>query len=158
MRTSIFEKQPVSRPGQLAAVAERRFADAQALCDTGENARANGVQYLAGIVLDVLLKAQLMRRYPSVARARGSELAESERAMWGLIWRSHDLAGMLDNLPELRVAVQKRGVRDGLPYWAWLTEICGVWSVHARYSSMTSTIDEARMFLERVRHLKELLK
>ena len=158
MSKSIFEKQSVARPSQLTAVAERRFADAQALCDTGENARANGVQYLAGIVLDILLKAQLMRRHAGTARKRSHEVADDERAVWSLVWRSHDLAEMLDRLPELSGAVRKRGEADGRPYLRWLTEICGAWTIHARYSTATSRMDEAAEFLARVRELKELLK
>src|SRR5947208_10031043 len=116
MDSDIFAKQNVTRPGQLFAVAERRFADAAVLCATGENARANGAQYLAGITLDILLKANLMLQYPSVARKRQHEVGEEDRKVWSLIWRSHDLAEMLDQLPGLVAAVRKRSEQDGKPY------------------------------------------
>ncbi len=73
MPSGIFAKQTDIRPSQLTAVAERRFIDARALFETGENARANGSQYLSGIVVDILLKAQLMRHYPAISRKRQHE-------------------------------------------------------------------------------------
>lgn len=146
------------RPSQLVAVAERRFDDAAALCDTGENARANGAQYLAGIVLDILLKAQLMRRHPEITRKRPYEVTESEREVWNLIWRSHDLAAMLDRMPSLVAAVRKRGEHAGRNLDGWLRTLCAEWTVLLRYSTRTSTITEARNMLERVRQVKESLK
>jgi hypothetical protein len=155
---NIFERQNDLRPSQLTAVAERRFEDAQALCDTNLNARANGTQYLAGIVIDVLLKAQLMRQYPAIARKRHRELSDDDRRVWTLVWRSHDLGDMLDQLPSVRAGVQKYGEEAGKPYLEWLSGICAAWSIHVRYSTMTSTMDEARVMLSRVRELKEILK
>jgi hypothetical protein len=158
MAGDIFEKQGALRPSQLAAVADRRFGDAQALCDTGQNARANGAQYLAGIVLDILLKAQLMREHEVIARKRASNVSEADRPVWSLIWRSHDMEEMLGRLPQLTAAIRKRGERDGKDYFGWLHGICCTWTVYARYSSLTTTIQEAQEMLNRVRELKELLK
>jgi hypothetical protein len=58
----IFKKIRLT-PTQLRTVAERRFADAEALRDTKANARANGTMYLAGFVVECLLKAKLLERY-----------------------------------------------------------------------------------------------
>ncbi len=41
----IFRKQLRLTPGQLRAVAERRYDDAMCLLDSGDNARANGAIY-----------------------------------------------------------------------------------------------------------------
>jgi hypothetical protein len=158
VESRIFAKQALVRPSQLLAVAERRFADAAALCATGENARANGAQYLAGITLDILLKAQLMRQHPVVGRKRSHEVEDADRLVWSLIWRSHDLADMLGQLPDLVAAVSTRGEEDGKPYLQWLYSICSVWTVFVRYSTRTSTMADAREMLERVRELKEILK
>jgi hypothetical protein len=57
----VFDKQAALKPSAMATVAERRFGDAQALVNTGDNARANGAAYLAGFVVEILLKAQLVR-------------------------------------------------------------------------------------------------
>jgi len=157
--TDIYSKQPDLTPSQMRTVAERRFDDAQALCATGENARANGAQYLCGIVIDILLKAQLVQRYPSVARKRPHEaMPTQDRELWSLIYRSHDLEEMLERLRDVSTAVAKRGERAGCPYLAWLKGICGTWTVFARYSTRSATVDEAKQMLERVRELKELLK
>jgi hypothetical protein len=154
---NIFLKQRLTA-GQLRAVADRRFDDAQALCDTQENARANGVQYLAGIAIEILLKAQLMDRYPAESKLRSHEVTEPSRYIWSLIWRSHDLEEMLNHLPQLTAGVRKQGERAGLPYWEWLSGICGSWTIFARYSTLMTTMDTAKEMLDRVRHLKEVLK
>ena len=151
-------KQQEVRPGQLISVADRRFDDAAALCATGQNARANGAQYLAGLVLDILLKAQLMRLYPVTGRKRSHEVRDSERVVWNLIWRSHDLSEMLIQLPDRLSALDKKSERAGKPYSQWLRAICAEWSILLRYSTRASTIAEAQEMLERVRQLKELLK
>jgi len=113
---------------------------------------------LAGIVIDILLKAQLMRQYPVTARKRQHEVTALERPVWSLIWRSHDLGEMLAHLPGLTIALRKSGDRAGRPYREWLRGICGVWTVYVLYSPQTSTMDEARAMLDRVRELKEVLK
>ena len=155
---SIFEKQATLKPSAMATVAERRFDDAQALCDTGENARANGAAYLAGFVVEILLKARLVAKYPATADKRAHEVTDAERGIWNLIWRRHDLEGMLGALKEIEVALKGRGVRDGTDYAAELKKVCAEWSVYARYSPRTMSMNDAKAILERVRKLKELLK
>jgi hypothetical protein len=158
MAKGIFDRVTAARPSQLAAVADRRFDDARVLCESGDNARANGAQYLAGLVIEILLKAQLMRQYPNTSRKRSHELDDADQPVWSLIWRSHDLADMLDRLPATQAAVHARGALAGRPYGQWLAGICSQWTIYARYSTQTSTIAEAREMLERVRELKEVLK
>jgi len=146
------------RSSQFVAVAERRFDDAVALCRTGENARANGAQYLAGLVIDILLKGKLAESYPTIARKRSHEVSDADRHIWSLVWRSHELDQMLRQMPNVAFAVKKRGEKAGKPYIHWLNGICESWTVLLRYSPMTSTIGEAHEMVERVRELKELLK
>jgi hypothetical protein len=155
----IFAKQVELVPSTMATVADRRFDDAVALCETGDNARAAGAMYLAGFVLEILLKANLVRMYAAIAKKRPHALVDgSERAVWSLIWRSHQLDEMLAAMPTLAAAVEKSGQRAGERYLDWLKGICGVWSIHARYSSRGTTIAEAQRMLDRVRKLKEILK
>lgn len=159
MAKSIFTRNARVRPGQMIAVAERRFGDAEALCRTGANARANGAQYLCGIVIEILLKTQLIELYPAITGKRQHQLVDdSERRVWSLVWRSHDLSEMLDHLRDLEAAVKKRGDRAGRPYLRWLKGICESWTIHARYSTLSSTIDQAEEMLAQVRELKEVLK
>jgi hypothetical protein len=81
----IFGKQSALRPSAMATVAERRFNDADALRQTGINARANGVAYLAGFVIEILLKAQLVKSFPEIARKRQHEVTGNEEEIWRLI-------------------------------------------------------------------------
>ena len=154
---SIFDRQSLT-PSQLRTVARRRFDDAWALCDTGKNAHANGAQYLGGFVVEMLLKAQLIQRYPAVAKRRPHEpMAPAERGVWNLIHRSHDLTEMLYKLPEVQAHVEKQSLRDGRPYRRILNDLCQRWTIYARYSTLSTTVAEARHFLEEVRELKEVL-
>ncbi|MCC6422553.1 MAG: hypothetical protein IT447_03675 [Phycisphaerales bacterium] len=155
---NIFEKQSRLKPGAMATVADRRFADAQALCDTKQNAHANGAAYLAGFVIEILLKARLVKKYPIIARKQPHDISESERGIWTLIWRRHDLEEMLDCMPELEAALHKAFSRTGVNYLANLKKVCAAWTIHARYSPRVIMMDEASQFLERVRLLKEVLK
>jgi hypothetical protein len=157
-KLKIFEKQGVLKPSAMVTVAERRFEDAQALCATRQNARANGAAYLAGFVIEILLKARLVRQYETIARKRQHDVKDAERGVWSLIWRSHDLGAMLDAMPELEAALKKRSDRAGENYLKDLKAVCAAWTIQARYSPFSVTINEAGAFLERVRTLKELLK
>ncbi len=158
MSGGIFAKQERLKPSAMATVAERRFADAQALVSTGDNARANGAAYLAGFAIEILLKARLVAKYPATARKRFRELADDEREIWSLIWRQHDLEAMLANLSQLESALKARGERDGRDHLADLRKLCATWTIHARYSTRTMSMTEAQRIVELVRSLKELLK
>jgi len=142
----------------MVTVAERRFDDATALCDTKQNARANGAAYLAGFVIEILLKAKLVNKYSQTARKRQHDVNDAERDIWSLIWRSHDLGSMLDAMPELEAALKKRAERAGIDYFGRLKGICATWTIQARYSPFTMGISQAKELLMTVRDLKELLK
>lgn len=155
---SIYDRQRLTS-SQLVTVAERRFDDAEALCATGKNKHANGAQYLGGFVIELLMKAQLLRRFENFARGRRpDQLAAADQEVWNLLNRSHDLREILDRMPDFEANVEKRGQRDGQPYRTHLRTICATWTVFARYSPRTTTIAEARGWLERIRNLKEVLK
>ena len=64
MRTmvSVFDKVKL-KPTQARTVADLRYGDAQALHKTGQRERANGVIYLAGIAVECLLKAILLKKH-----------------------------------------------------------------------------------------------
>jgi hypothetical protein len=142
----------------MRTVADRRFDDAKALCDTRDNARGNGAAYLAGFVIEILLKARLVEKYPVTARKRQHEVQTAERDIWSLIWRSHDLEMMLGQMPELMAALKKKAERGDANYPAMLQAVCATWSIQARYSPFIMKIKDAEDFLESVRSLKELLK
>lgn len=158
MAESIFERPATLKPSAMAVVAERRFADAEALSATDSNARANGAAYLVGFAVEILLKARLIDRYPQIAKKRQHDLQVEEREVWRLIWREHDLAAMLDRLPQLQAALAAKSARTGTDYLADLKKICATWTIFARYSPRATSMFEARQLLERVRLIKEQLK
>jgi hypothetical protein len=61
-------------------------------------------------------------------------------------------------MPDVEAMVEKRGQRDGQPYRTHLREICSTWTIFARYSPQTTTVAQAKVWLDRVRALKEVLK
>ena len=157
-KPTIYDKLGRVEPSQMWAVAQRRFGDAEALVATGDNARANGAQYLAGLVLDILLKAQLLQTYPQARRPASETDSKVTRRARTLIWQSHELDEMLDLLPNLESAIVERGRRAGVDYLRMLRAICAVWKPFVRYSTRTSDITAAATMVEEVRQLKEMLK
>jgi hypothetical protein len=158
MASRIFEKQKELRPSAMITVAQRRFEDAESLYETGQNARANGVAYLAGFVVEILLKAMLVRYFPSVAKKRWHMVTPSEAEEWRLIWQSHDLLAMMKRLPHLLTSLKAKGTRDGVDYVRELQKVCSEWTIQARYSPRVIPMSEAADLLRRVRVLKELLR
>ncbi|HZK82554.1 MAG TPA: hypothetical protein VFC46_15835 [Humisphaera sp.] len=158
MASTIFEKQASLKPSAMRTVAERRFDDAEALRKTKDNARANGVAYLVGFVIEILLKAKLVEKFSRIAKTPRHLVKDDEREVWSLIWRRHDLDAMLLKMTELQANLKKKGERDGSDYVGQLKVICTTWTIQARYSSELIAMDEAAGLLERVRVLKELLK
>jgi hypothetical protein len=154
----IFQRNLLPTRGQLNAVAERRFRDAESLLATGDNERAAGAMYLAGYTIEVLLKGRVLGRFPDAGRPPRPGEDDSIRRARDLIFRSHDLEAMLDAVPRLDDAVQLAGERAGRPYLRYLRQVCGQWTPFARYSPRSATIREARNFTERIRPLKEILK
>ncbi|HVS69734.1 MAG TPA: hypothetical protein VHQ47_00595 [Phycisphaerae bacterium] len=147
------------RPSQLRTVAERRLDDARALRDTGENARANGAIYLAGFVVECLLKAKLLQRYPWLQSA-GTHTGKTAKdlRLWSLCYRSHDLDEILEKLPDILITLSKLEHGQGSRLIQSLKTICAEWSIFARYSPYNADIDDARHFLAQIEELKEWLK
>ena len=158
MRTSIFAKQSNLKPSAMRTVAERRYGDANALRNTGANERANGVAYLAGFVVEILLKALLVEGCPSIARTSQHAPIGRENKKSFLVWRSHDLEEILASMPELEAALTKKGEIAGHAYFSDLKVIYATWNIQARYSSHSMTMKDAPVMLDKVGTLKELLK
>src|SRR5215213_3907353 len=136
-RRDIFDKRRLT-PAQLRTVAQRRFEDAEYLRKSNDNARANGVFYLGGFVIECLLKAKLLERYPSMRSADSSEqMSVQDKRIWKLIYRSHDLLRMLPYLPELQRDLVTKDKRHGKDRLGDLRGICENWTIFARYSPKT---------------------
>jgi hypothetical protein len=158
LMADIFEKARLN-PSQLRTVADRRLDDAQYLCDSGKNARANAAMYLAGFVLECLLKAKLLEKFPRLETAGAPDrLPQEERRMWPLCYRSHNLAEILDRLPAVLERLAKFEHKGQNRLRNSLQSLCGRWTIYARYSPRSSDITEARDFVDRVRELKPCLR
>ena len=151
---SIFDKGQLV-PRQMRAVAERRFADACALRDTGRNQHANGAMYLGGFVIEILLKAKLIETRAWLrSAAMPANRSAGDRRLWNLCYRSRDLQAILDRLPEVRTRLA--ALRIQLLHW--VHGICSQWTVFARYSPQSATKAMATEFLARIKELKKWLK
>ena len=147
------------RPSQLRTVAQRRFADAEALRDTGENERANGTMYLAGFVIECLLKAKLLERFAWLQSASSpAGRTKNEAHVWSLCYRSHNLDEILALLPNLSQRLLNAERRGQLRLLESLKSVCAHWTIFARYSPYAAMMSEADEFLTRVKELKEWLK
>lgn len=154
----IFKKVRLG-PTQLRTVADRRFDDAAALRDTGLNARANGSMYLGGFVVECLLKAKLLERYKWLGSAGSPEgRSKNDRYLWSLCYRSHDLDEILAKLPEIQDRLSRMEQRESSRLTQSLKGICAQWTIYARYSPYTTSIDDARKFLNQIEELKPWLK
>jgi hypothetical protein len=146
------------RPTQLRTVAERRFDDADALRQTGRNARANGAIYLGGFVIECLLKAKLLERFAWLQSAASPDgRSKKEQHLWSLCYRSHDLDEILARLPEIEVRLSSREQRGSTRLAQSLKKICAQWTIYARYSPYNADIDDARTFLDQIEELKPWL-
>ncbi len=152
---SIFDKVMLS-PSQLRTVAQRRYEDADYLRNSRLNKHANGVMYLGGFVLECLLKACLLERQPELT---GPLPARRQDAVWlrrrHLLMRSHDLAALLEEMPSLLLRLAQ--VEPTRRYRDNLLKLCGQWTIFARYSPQSATMQEAGRFLEQIRELKPWL-
>jgi hypothetical protein len=154
----IFQKIKL-RPSQLRTVADRRFNDAAALRDTGKNERANGAIYLAGFVVECLLKAKLLEIHPWLANAGFPQgRSTADRQLWSLCYRSHDLDEILARLPTVTTRISALEQRSAQRLGQSLKSICAQWTVFARYSPYNADIDDARVFLDQVEELKPWLR
>lgn len=145
-------------PGQLRSVAERRYADAQCLLDSGQQDRANGAIYMAGFVIECLLKALLLERHPNLQKkVDPSKLSPSDLEVFGLLYR-HDLDDMLEFLPEIETKLSGIRTESGQDLWREFNTICEEWTVYLRYSPKSAKLEHAARYLDAVREVKKWLK
>jgi len=152
--TTIFDKVRL-RPDQARTVADRRFDDADYLRKSKKNKHANGAMYVGGFVLECLLKAKLLEEHSWLQSPLGnlSKRTKREQALHSLCYQKHDLAGILERLSHRAL---QRVVSAGL--LKVLKELCGTWTIYARYSPKQATMQEASSFLKQVRELKKWLR
>ncbi len=143
---------------QYREVARLRYEDAKALLDTKNSDRASGTVYLAGFVIECLLKAELMREYPWLKSDNpDSAMSADRRALWELCFRSHDIADMLDRLPRVRERLQRWSERRGRVD-VWLLNISVTWKVEIRYSTKPIDPRYADKFVRQVKEIRQCLE
>ncbi len=146
------------RAGQWRAVAERRYGDARCLLDSGDAERANGAIYMAGFVVECLLKALRVERHPNLLKPLDSAtLSTSDREVFEALYR-HELDDMLGFLPELERKLAGVAIRSGRSAWRALNDICEEWAVYIRYSPLRADLGHARTYLDTVEEVKKWLK
>lgn len=144
-------------PGQARIVASWRLDDARFLWKSGGLKHLNGAVYLAGLVLDCLLKARLLEKFPSLRQANIAALNNRDRRRWDLIYRGHDLEGLIVELPEVVEMLQENSPFGTERLDNVLKVACSSWSIHVRYLPKRIDRGYATEFLEQVEELKKWL-
>lgn len=134
------------RPSQIRHVAGRRFDDAQRLLAAGRR-HANGAIYLAGIAVECYLKAELLSAYPSLASTPPSKLKGTDLHRWELLFRWHDLLGLVEALPRTLEVLQNNLGSVGAAAVRSLKMIAAQWSIMIRYDSRDMDLADAQHML-----------
>jgi hypothetical protein len=114
--------------------------------------------YLGGLVIECLLKARLLRRFPWLQNAGSPEgRSRSDGRLWSLCYRSHDLDEILARLPEVTAKLSQLEQRESNRLTQSLKSICARWTIYARYSPHSADMDDARVFLDQIEELKPWL-
>jgi hypothetical protein len=157
-RPSIFDRVRL-RPSQVRAVAERRFMDSRALIDTRKLIHTNGAMYLAGFVVECLLKARLLEKHAWLQHTPSAEvLPPDRRRLWSLCYQSHELGQIAACLPEVLLDLQRAEPAGSRRLSQMFATVCNTWTIYARYSPRLATMDEAVEFIDRIKELKPWLR
>ena len=140
---------------QIFAVAQMRMDDAEYLLKSKNNGRLNASMYLAGFVIECILKGLLLKKYSYMGK-RGLDNSWDER-LYSLIYRSHDLRAILDEMPELKLKLEAVDRVHQSRLLFQLQSICSKWRIQARYSPFLATRQEAKGFVQDVKELKNWL-
>ncbi len=146
------------KPDQMRAVAEKRFGDSKCLLKSNDKDRANGAIYMAGLVIECLLKALLLDRHPNLrVGIDPARLSSSDQEVFYLIYQRHELDDMCGFIPELEKKLNGLKTRSGLSAWREFENICEEWTIYARYSPQSATLAKAARYLETIEEVKKWL-
>jgi hypothetical protein len=133
----------------------RRLGDARCLLDSGDPERTNGAIYIAGFTIECLLKAMLLERRPNLSLPVDvSRLSVQDREAFDLLYRQHDLAAMLQFLPEVGAKLRAMESRGGGGAVRAFRDACAEWTVYIRYSPRHASRAEAVRFVESVQEVQ----
>ena len=140
---------------QLREVARQRLGDARCLLNSGDKQRLNGAVYIAGFVIECLLKAMLVDRHPNLARpVDRAALSPSDLEAHKLLY-DHRLDDMVEFLPEI---ASKAIAELGENRWKKLQETLAEWTIYVRYSPRKANPTEAMRFVNTVEELSKWLE
>ena len=153
----IFRKRRLT-PRQLRAVAEYRMEDSLCLLKSKDPARANGAMYMAGFVIECLLKALLLERHSNLqAGVDPAKLSKSDAEVYRLLY-GHELDEMLNFLPEVEAKLRGLEAVEHRPIWHPFQVVCEQWTVYARYSPIRAKRADAEWFVDAVKEVTQWLK
>jgi hypothetical protein len=90
--------------------------------------------YMAGFVIECLLKALLLERHPNLqGRVDPAKLSKSDAEAYGLLY-GHELDAMLNFLPEVEAKLKRLEAVEHRAMWRPFLAVCEQWTVYARYS------------------------
>ena len=137
-------------PEAYVEAADNRLLDAEVLRDAK---RPAGAFYLAGLAVEIYLKAALLKKNPSLNNSR-KQWTLRETKLRKLLLEQHDLGGLLDEQPDVEAALQRmRGTdfdRRGLQ------RALGKWAVAVRYDPGKVPVQAPDPLIETARNLKDL--
>ena len=110
--------------------------------------------YLAGIAVELLLKALLLEKYPWLQTNVAAELDSRQRRLRDVCYRWHDLEAVLERLPEFSGRLEAANPR----LLQGLKKLCAEWTIHIRYSTYQATHAESAAFLNRLGELVPWLR
>ncbi len=155
--SAIFVR-PDLTPGEARAVASARLFDAKYLRASGDDRHANGSIYLAGLALDLALKACALAEYPFLRGVHTPRhLSGANRRLWNLVYRDHDLEALWGALPRRQALISAR-VRAGRSRPDRALRGVLAWTIHVRYSPRSATIEDAGIMVAQASELMEFLR
>lgn len=158
VQTGIYTSRPRLTPNQVRAVARLRLQDAACLHQTGLPRHATGIVYLCGLVVDCLLKAKLLDKYPVLRLADPSTLDPDQRRRWQLVYRSHDLDEMLESLPEITKKLARAEGGSSSRLVLALKSVCVGWTIKARYNTQPLRSADVDQMFAAVKELRPWLE
>ncbi len=153
---SVFDR-PNLAPADARRVAAWRWADAEYLARSPLPVHTNGAMYFAGLHIELLMKALLLEKHSWLSGLPGGG-SPTNRRLFDLVYRYHDLEGLLAELPEVFDRIERFSQRDPATLQRMLKQVCGEWTIHVRYAKTLAGPEEAAEFLARVKELAPCLK
>lgn len=154
-----FAKRTISET-EARRLAQLRCDDARVLLTASLKRPACSASafYLAGIAIEVCLKALVLRRHPRLrAEVDQSSLSRRERDVYREIYTKHDLVRLVELTDVDAILCSRLGDQRGKQASIDLRSICPQWKPAARYHCDPLPSIEVEFFVERAQVLTKVL-